>query len=233
MIPLRDDAPRFTRPYVTYFLMALNLAIFLFADTLTPRLHRAFDFQFGFVPARVGAWLQGSVHLEAALIPALTSMFLHYGWLHLIGNMWSLYIFGDNVEDRLGHFRFILFYVASGLGGILLHYVFNAGSTIPTVGASGAIAGVMGAYFLLFPSARVLTLIPLFLIFPIIWLPAWIMLAWWFIVQFLSGAASAITSTQGQTGGVAVWAHVGGFVSGIGLIKLLPARSRYGMYEPV
>ncbi|HWZ46526.1 MAG TPA: rhomboid family intramembrane serine protease [Candidatus Saccharimonadales bacterium] len=231
MIPLRDDAPRYTRPYVTYLFIVLNLAIFLFQDSLTPRLHRAFDFQFGFVPGRVGAWLEGSVPLEAALVPALTSMFLHYGWLHLIFNMWFLYIFGDNVEDRLGHFRFLFFYAASGLGGILLHFAFNAGSTVPTIGASGAIAGVMGAYFLLFPTARVLTLIPLFLIFPIVWLPAWVYLAYWFVGQFISGAASAMTSVQ-QTGGVAFWAHVGGFIGGIGLIKLLPARSRYGMYEP-
>lgn len=231
MIPLRDDAPRFTRPYVTYLLIAMNVVVFLFSISLTTRLERAFNFQFGFVPARVGAWLDGSVPIDAALVPALTSMFLHSGWLHLIGNMLFLYIFGDNVEDRLGHFRFILFYIASGLGGILLHFVFNAGSAVPTVGASGAIAGVMGAYFLLFPSARVLTLIPLFLIFPILWLPAWVYLAYWFVVQFISGAASTITSAQGQTGGIAVWAHVGGFVSGIGLIKLLPARSQYGMYE--
>jgi len=229
MIPLRDDAPRFTRPYVTYFLIAFNLVVFLFAESLTPRLYRAFNYQFGFVPVRVGAWLEGAVPAEAALIPALTSMFLHSGWLHLIFNMWALYIFGDNVEDRLGRFRFILFYLASGLGGALLHFVFNAGSTIPTVGASGAIAGVMGAYFLLFPSARVLTLIPLFLIWPIIWLPAWLFLAYWFVGQFLSGAASSITAAGG--GGVAVWAHVGGFISGIGLIKLLPARRSYGMYE--
>jgi membrane associated rhomboid family serine protease len=231
MIPLRDDAPRFTRPYVTYFFIALNLVIFLFQDTLAPRAHLIFDRQFGFVPARVGAWLEGSIPIEAALIPALTSMFLHASWLHVIFNMWFLYIFGDNVEDRLGHFRFLLFYVASGMGGVLLHLVFNAGSTIPTVGASGAIAGVMGAYFLLFPSARVLTLIPLFLIFPILWLPAWAYLAYWFVGQFLTGAASAMTSTQQTTGGIAVWAHVGGFITGIGLIKLLPARSRYGMYE--
>jgi hypothetical protein len=233
MIPLRDDAPRFTKPYVTYFLIAFNLAVYLFQDSLAPRLHRAFDFQFGFVPARVGGWLDGAVPLDVALVPALTSMFLHSGWLHVIFNMWFLYIFGDNVEDRLGHFRFIGFYIASGLGGILLHFVFNAGSTFPTVGASGAIAGVMGAYFLLFPSARVLTLIPLLLIFPIIWLPAWVYLAYWFLGQFLSGAASSMTYAQEHTGGVAFWAHVGGFISGLGLIKLLPARGGYGMYEPV
>jgi membrane associated rhomboid family serine protease len=230
MIPLRDDAPRYTTPYVTYFLIVFNLLIFLFAETLTPRLYRAFNSQFGFVPVRVGAWLDGAVPAESALIPALTSMFLHSGWLHLIFNMWFLYIFGDNVEDRLGHFRFVMFYLAAGLGGNLLHYVFNSGSSLPTVGASGAIAGVMGAYFLLFPSARVLTLIPLFLIWPILWLPAWVYLGYWFVGQFISGAASTMTAHV-QGGGVAFWAHVGGFVSGIGLIRLLPARRSYGMYE--
>lgn len=223
MIPLKDDAPRTATPYVTYFFVFLNLAIYLFQDSLAPRALRAFDFQFGFVPARVGAWMDGNVPLDAAIVPAFTSMFLHSGWLHVIFNMWFLWIFGDNVEDRLGHFTFLLFYMVSGLGGVLAHFIFNASSRVPTLGASAAIAGVMGAYFLLFPSARVLTLIPLFLFFPIIWLPAWIYLAYWFVGQFISGAASSMTYAH-ETGGVAFWAHVGGFITGLALIRLMTQR---------
>jgi membrane associated rhomboid family serine protease len=229
MIPLRDDAPRFTRPWVTLFLIALNVLVFLFQDSLNLRNQHAFTQQFGFVPARVGAWLNGYMPVDIAFLPALTSIFLHGGWPHLIFNMWFLWIFGDNVEDRLGHFGFLVFYLATGLFGNLAHYIFNAGSTAPAIGASGAIAGVMGAYFLLFPSARVLTLIPLLLIFPIIWIPAWIYLGYWFVGQFLSGAASSMTAAR--DGGVAFWAHVGGFLSGLAMIKLLPKRRTAEMYE--
>lgn len=142
--------------------------------------------------------------------------------------MWVLWIFGDNIEDYLGHFGYIVFYLVSGLAASLLHIFLNADSTVPSVGASGAIAGVMGAYFLLFPSARVLTLVPLIIFFTFVWLPAWIVLGYWFVLQFLSGAATAIaysSSTRGG-GGIAFWAHVGGFVAGVVMIKLLPKRMR-------
>jgi len=229
MIPLRDDAPRFTRPWITLFLIALNVMVFLFQDSLNLRDHLAFARQFGFVPARIGAWFNGNMPVDVAFLPAVTSMFLHAGWLHLIFNMWFLWIFGDNVEDRLGHFGFLVFYLATGLFGNLAHYIFNADSTVPTVGASGAIAGVMGAYFLLFPSARVLTLIPLLLIFPVLWIPAWVYLGYWFVGQFLSGAASSMT--YARDGGVAFWAHVGGFLSGLAMIKVLPKRRIEETYE--
>ncbi|HYL94652.1 MAG TPA: rhomboid family intramembrane serine protease, partial [Terriglobales bacterium] len=151
---------------------------------------------------------------------------LHASWLHLIGNMWVLWIFGDNIEDYLGHFVYIVFYLLSGLAAAIAHILLNAGSVLPTVGASGAIAGVMGAYLILYPRAKVLTLVPLIVIFTFWWLPAWIVLGYWFVIQFFSGAATAVAVSHQTTGGVAFWAHVGGFVAGIVMIKLFPARAR-------
>jgi membrane associated rhomboid family serine protease len=224
MLPIRDDAPRTTTPYVTYLLVALNVVVFLFEVSLAPRSRSVFLFQFGFVPEEVTAFVRGGAGTPvAAFLPALTSMFLHASWLHIIFNMWALWIFGDNVEDHLGHFRYLLFYLLSGLGASFLHYVFNANSQVPSVGASGAIAGVMGAYFLLFPSARVLTVIPFFFLY-FTWLPAWLVLGYWFVAQFLSGAATSIAYSK-QTTGVAFWAHVGGFIAGVLMIKFFPRRA--------
>jgi hypothetical protein len=145
--------------------------------------------------------------------------------------MWVLWIFGDNIEDYLGHFPYLIFYFVSGLAASVAHILLNPNSTVPSVGASGAIAGVMGAYFLLFPSARVLTLVPLIIFFTFIWLPAWIVLGYWFVLQFLSGAATSIAYSSRSGGGIAFWAHVGGFLAGIIMIKLMPQRmhqrSRY------
>jgi membrane associated rhomboid family serine protease len=221
MIPIRDDAPSYTTPWVNYFLIALNTLVFLFELALGPHHLDAFLFSFGLVPAHLTAALRAGAY-AAALTPFLTSMFLHAGWLHIIFNMWWLWIFGDNVEDWLGHFRYLLFYLLSGLGAGLVHILFNLGSQVPSVGASGAIAGVMGAYFVLFPSARVLTFIFVFFT----WLPAWLILGYWFVLQFLSGAATSIASSgQGSSGGIAVWAHVGGFLTGVAMIKLFPRRA--------
>src|SRR5579872_3104544 len=182
MIPLKDDAARYTVPYVTYLLIALNVIIFLFELWLPPETRNAFVIHFGVVPANLPAAFHvgGAVTPTAALLPLVTAMFLHATWLHVIINMWFLWIFGDNVEDYIGHFRYLIFYFICGILGFLLHIVFNLNSDLPTVGASGAIAGVMGAYFLLYPGARVLTW---FFIF-VAWLPAWIVLGYWFIVQF-------------------------------------------------
>src|SRR5437868_3745437 len=164
MIPLRDDAPRFGTPYVTYFLIAINLLVFIFEVMLPDAPRAMFVFDFGFVPARTTAYLLGShsIGAEAAFLPVLTSMFLHGSWLHVLGNMWFLHIFGDNVEDHLGHIRYLITYLLAGLAASFTHTLFNPGSDIPSVGASGAIAGVMGAYFILYPGARVLTLVPFF-----------------------------------------------------------------------
>jgi membrane associated rhomboid family serine protease len=172
--------------------------------------------------------------VDATFLPVLTSMFLHGSWLHLIANMWALWIFGDNIEDYLGHGLYLFFYLLSGVAASALHTIFNVGSTVPSVGASGAIAGIMGAYFLLYPAARVLTLVPFFFVF-FVRLPAWVVLGYWFVAQFLSGAATSIaTTTARAAGGIAFWAHVGGFVAGLIMIKLLPHRPRryhYGSWE--
>ncbi len=189
MIPIRDDVPRSSTPFINYFLIAANLLVFLFELSLDPRTRAAFIYQFGVVPLQVDQVLLGHGQLDVAAMPILTSMFLHASWLHLIANMWALWIFGDNIEDYLGHFRYLIFYLMSGVGAALLHIFFNQGSQIPSVGASGAIAGVMGAFLLLFPAARVLTLVPLLFVF-FVWLPAWIVLGYWFVAQFLGGAAT-------------------------------------------
>ena len=229
MIPIRDDTPRTTTPYVTYFLVALNLLIFFFEVMLNPRNRAVFIGTFGVVPVHVLTLMHSNPVL--ALVPVLTSMFLHASWLHVIFNMWWLWIFGDNIEDHLGHFRYLVFYLLAGFAASALHIFFNTDSNIPSVGASGAIAGVMGAYFLLYPSARVLTLIPFFFLY-FTWLPAWLILGYWFVVQFLSGAATSITYSHQTGGGTAFWAHVGGFVAGLALIKIFPARApRYRYTE--
>src|SRR3954465_1567624 len=225
MIPIRDDAPRYTTPYINYFLLALNCIVFLFTWLSGPREAQQIVNIYGMIPAQTTAFLHGIHGAPAitALVPILTSMFLHASWMHLIFNMWALYIFGDNIEDYLGHFRYLLFYLLTGFAAAALHILMNPNSTVPRVGASGAIAGVMGAYFILYPSARVLTLVPFFFIF-FIHLPAWVVLGFWFLGQFLSGAATAIAYSSQTTGGIAFWAHVGGFVSGVALVTLFPPR---------
>jgi len=224
MIPIRDDAPRMATPFITYFIIALNVLVFFFELALDDRSRTVLMFQFGLVPDHVLGLLRAeSVSVVPAVLPFLTSMFMHANWLHIIANMWSLWIFGDNIEAYLGHFRYLLFYLLSGLGASLVHIFFNPNSEIPSVGASGAIAGVMGAYFLLYPTARVLTLIPFFFLY-FTWLPAWLVLGYWIVVQFLSGAATSI-SRPASGGGIAFWAHVGGFAAGAILIKLFPRRT--------
>lgn len=225
MIPLRDDAPRSTTPFVNYFLIVLNVLVFLFELSLTPRGEARFATQFGFIPYRIDLWLGGAAPAGNAIVPIFTSMFLHAGWLHLLGNMLFLYIFGDNVEDRLGHFRYLIAYLLCGFGAALTHLAFNLHSRVPTVGASGAIAGVLGAYFLLFPSARVLTWFGFF----VLWLPAWLVLGYWFVLQFLSGAATSLSTTSSSP--VAFWAHVGGFITGLLLVKVAPTRKGYYAFE--
>jgi rhomboid family protein len=224
MFPIRDDQPRSIQPFVTWFLIGLNAFIFLFEVTLPQRALREMIFQFGLVPAQVtGFFGTGAFSPGAAFLPLFTSMFLHGSWLHLIGNMWILWIYGDNIEDYLGHFAYLVFYLACGIVAAALHVLFNLGSTVPTVGASGAIAGVMGSYLVLYPRATVLTYIPPIFFFPI---PSWAMLGYWFVVQFLSGTATSIGDPRQMHAGVAFWAHVGGFLAGIAMIRLFPQRRR-------
>jgi membrane associated rhomboid family serine protease len=232
MIPIRDDQPRFSTPYVNYFLIALNTAVFLLewlVGTQNQRALNAFLYQFGVVPRQVTGLLTGTPVFNpvAAIVPMFTSMFLHGSWMHVIGNMWFLWIFGDNIEDYLGHFKFLTFYLISGVAAALAQIALTPSSPVPSVGASGAIAGVLGAYFILYPRARVLTWFPLFFFF---YLPAWVMLGYWFLVQFLSGAATSISASAQTSGGIAFWAHVGGFVAGIVLIKVFPERPRRYRY---
>ena len=232
MIPIRDDTPRFSTPFVTYFIIALNTLAFLFELSVSEQGRGALNgliYHFGVVPSRfdhvLAAWPASS--LTGLFLPVLTSMFLHASWLHLIGNMWFLWIFGDNIEDYLGHFSYLLFYLGCGFAAAITHILLNAGSRMPSVGASGAIAGVMGAYFVLYPKARVMMWFPPIFFFH---LPAWLVLGYWFFMQFLSGAATSIAETSQTNGGIAFWAHVGGFVAGVVLIKVLPARPRRYRY---
>ena len=204
MFPIRDHNPSGRTPYVTWALMAINIAVFLsyvqlFGDY---RALNAFFFDYAAIPARITS--------GAGFETLLTSMFLHGGWMHLIGNMLVLFIFGDNVEDEMGHLPYLGFYVGTGLIAGLIHVGSAPYSSVPTVGASGAIAGVMGGYLLLFPKARVDILLILIVIFRIFPIPAWIMLGVWFGMQFFGGIGA-----NPDEGGVAYWAHAGGFIAGV------------------
>jgi membrane associated rhomboid family serine protease len=222
VFPLRDINPSRRAPAMTLMLIAVNVAVFLLELSLPPEELTAAMNIYGIVPARYfgAAPPAGPVHLLP--LPLLTSMFLHAGWIHLISNLWILWIFGDNVEDRLGHLRFLVFYLGSGLAAGVVHLFTNMDSSLPTIGASGAIAGVMGAYFLLFPRARVLAVIPIFFWPFFVEVPAIVFMGFWFAGQFLSGLLSF-----GQTGGgIAWWAHVGGFVAGVVLCPVFLKRRR-------
>ncbi|MGQ9484600.1 MAG: rhomboid family intramembrane serine protease [Desulfosoma sp.] len=223
MIPLRDANPSREFPAVTYGIIGLCVLAFFYELALGPGL-RLWVYQYGIVPIRY-------THSEVAsrfsvleqAIPFVTTMFLHGGWIHFIGNMWVLHIFGDNVESALGRGRFLAFYLLCGFAASVLHIVTNPASRVPTIGASGAIAGVMGAYFLLYPRARVLTLVPIFFYFSIIDLPAYVFLGLWFVMQFFSGTF-ALMGGGTQVGGVAWWAHIGGFLAGMVLLRVFRGR---------
>jgi membrane associated rhomboid family serine protease len=225
MFPIKDDQPTYSAPVVNWFLIAINILVFLFEETLRPRALDALVRQFAVVPQHLALFLAGSSHyaLPDVVIPFFTSMFLHANWPHVLGNMWFLFIFGDNIEDYLGHFKYLVFYLLAGLLAMMTQVLIYPHSNVPTLGASGAIAGVLGAYFILYPRARVLTW---FFIF-IIYIPAWLVLGEWFVVQFFQGAATLSMAQAGRDmGGVAVWAHVGGFLAGIAMIKLFPERAK-------
>jgi membrane associated rhomboid family serine protease len=219
VIPLRDTNPTHTTPVLTYALIAVNTAVFAYQSTLGPGDFEAFVVRHGLVPF---AFVE---HTSVeALISPLTSMFMHGGWLHLLMNMWTLYIFGDNVEDALGKARFALFYLATGLGAAAAQVLIDTSSEIPMVGASGAVAGVLAAYLKLFPRARVLTVIPLFFVF-VQELPAVFFIVLWFVLQLLGGFGS-LAVRDVPSGGVAFFAHIGGFVAGLWLVALLrPSRN--------
>ena len=222
MIPLRDVIPSRTTPVVTVTILVVNVVAFLYEISLGPLRLDAFLTTYGMVPAAF-AWSD-----------VLTSMFLHGGWLHLIGNMLSLWIFGDNVEDRLGHGRFVLFYLLCGTLAALAHFWVDPHSPVPTIGASGAIAGVMGGYLVLYPHSRIITLLPIFIFIQIVEVPAVIFLGLWFLLQLVSGVGSQLAAATGEAaGGIAFWAHVGGFAVGALLVTLMarPERADIEWYD--
>lgn len=216
MLPLTDHNPRSTIPFVTVLIIVANILVFLWELQLGPDLQQAI-MQIAFIPARL--WLPA--HLFANLQTILFSMFLHGGFLHVGSNMLYLWIFGDNIEDRLGHGRYALFYLLCGSIAALTHAFANPSSTLPAIGASGAIAGVLGAYLILFPRARVTTLIPIFVFIMIRELPAVLILGLWFVLQLFSGVGSLGVRDAQDLGGVAYFAHIGGFVAGMILVILM------------
>jgi membrane associated rhomboid family serine protease len=231
MIPIRDDIPARRFPLVTVSILVVNVLVFLvevmFGSAVGDLITR-----FGIVPARLTTeWANPLVLLTLG-----TSMYFHGGWAHLIGNMMYLWIFGDNVEDRMGRLGYFIFYTLCGIISGILQVVAAPRSAVPIIGASGAIAGVLGAYILLYPRARVRTLVPSFYLYSSVWLPAIIVLGGWFAIQLLNGLAALSVVTQ--TGGVAWWAHIGGFVAGMGLLPIFrqknyipPPPSRYSQYS--
>jgi membrane associated rhomboid family serine protease len=224
MIPLRDTTRSRNYPVVNTLLIATNVLLFIVQTTQGPQ-EDAFIYTYGLVPARYSVPEVGAYFTSFQQVLALLSfMFLHGGFWHLLGNMWFLYIFGDNVEDRLGPFRYLLFYLLCGWASGLFHLLLNWQSPVPTIGASGAIAGVMGAYLILFPHSKILTLIPILFIPYFIEIPAFFFLGIWFLLQFLGAAGS-----QAQGGGIAWWAHVGGFGAGIILVKILERVPQTGL----
>jgi membrane associated rhomboid family serine protease len=224
MIPIRDTIASKNYPVVNILIIGINAILFLFETTLGAHLDR-FLYIYGLVPARYSMpQISSYFTLGQQLLSLLSFMFLHGGFWHLLGNMWFLYIFGDNVEDRLGPFRYLVFYLLCGITSGLSHLLLNLHSNMPTIGASGAIAGVMGAYLILHPHAKILTLIPIIFIPWFIEIPAFFFLGFWFVLQFLNAAGS-----HGNIGGIAWWAHIGGFVFGIGFLKIFLALPETGV----
>jgi len=220
MIPIRDINPTSTFPAVNIFLIAANVLVFLYQLTLPAPIEQQFVVHYAMVP--------GSLHLGTpglpfwGFLPVFTSMFLHGGFMHILGNMWFLWVFGDNIEDRLGHFRYLFFYLLCGVGAALAHFLTDPRSTIPVVGASGAISGVLGAYLVLFPTRKVVTLIPLLLFFFTVQLPAVVILGYWFVIQFFNG----FLSLRAHGPGVAWWAHIGGFVLGVIWVRVFEPKQQ-------
>ena len=212
MIPLRDVIPTRTWPVVTVGIICLNVVVFLHEQTLGPRALDLFVREYGLVPADF-AWDR-----------VVTSMFLHGGWAHIGGNMLYLWIFGDNIEDRLGHGRYLVFYLLCGACAALAQAYIHGSSSVPMIGASGAISGVLGAYLVLFPHSRVLTLIPIIFFLQIVEVPAIVLLGLWFLMQLLSGVGSL--GARADVGGIAFWAHVAGFVAGLGAVHLFKKPER-------
>jgi membrane associated rhomboid family serine protease len=215
MFPLRDTQPSYSKPVITLLLIVVNLLVFFFEISLDPYTRNDFIAAHGLVPA------------QFSLFNLLTSMFLHGGWLHVLGNMWFLWIFGDNIEDILGHGKYLIFYLLCGAAAGMAQYLASPDSRVPMVGASGAIAGVMGAYLIRFPHSRIHTLIFVFIFITTVEVPAWLMLIFWFVSQLFNGVGSIGYSHVSEGSGVAFMAHVGGFIAGIVLVSLMAPREQY------
>jgi membrane associated rhomboid family serine protease len=228
MIPLKDLNPRRSFPAVTLLLILANVVVFLYQIVLPQAAGDAFVKTYALTPSHIKLALEGHHYTPLqAFLPLFTCMFLHGGWLHIIGNMWFLWIFGDNVEDQFGHFGYLMFYIICGLGSGVSQVIFSWGSKVPSLGASGAISGVLGAYIVFFPRARILTLVPLLIIFFTVRVPAAVFIGLWFVMNFLSGVGSLGAV---NTAGVAWWAHVGGFLIGVviaGFTKLIGHKPVY------
>ncbi len=228
MIPIRDNVPIRHVPFVVYLLVGTNVGLFLLL-VQQPR-DRIIELVtiFGAVPSRLSwaAFAGNPVEGGTALLSLLTSMFLHGGWMHMIGNMWILWLFGDNVEDRLGHGRFFLFYMLSGVAAMLSHVAIMSSSQVPAIGASGAVAAVMGAYFFLFPAARIVVLVPIFFLPLFFEVPAAFFLLVWMLTQIFGGTATLARDGSQAIGGVAFWAHIGGFAAGFIYALLFGRRKR-------
>lgn len=220
MIPLRDSAPSHRLPLITYTLVVFNIVVFFFE--LTSADFEALVFRYGLVASQI------SFRDISTLLPFLTSQFLHAGFLHLLSNLWFLKIFGDSVEAVLGWLRFAVFYLSSGLVAGLTQYLVSPSSGIPMIGASGAVAGVLGAYFVYFPRHRIETLVPTFGFWQVVNLPAAFMLFYWFVIQLLSGVVSL--GMQGAVGGVAFFAHAGGFAAGYVLARASKRRTEFSRF---
>ncbi|HZP32583.1 MAG TPA: rhomboid family intramembrane serine protease [Candidatus Acidoferrales bacterium] len=231
MIPLRSEIKRHSFPLINILLILANIAVFIYQLSLPPRAGELLVQQFGLVPLRAErALAHPGPQLGPAFLPLVTSMFLHGGFLHILGNMLFLWVFGGNVEDRLGHLKYLGFYFICGIGAGMAQLLVSWGSRLPSIGASGAISGVMGAYIVLYPGGRILMLIPLLFFFFTVRIPALIVLGYWFVIQFLSGLS---TIGQINQGGVAWWAHIGGFILGMFLVWGLRQQKRqYGFWSP-
>jgi membrane associated rhomboid family serine protease len=221
MIPLRDNTYSHSFPFVNVTIIVLNVLIFIYQQSLSEDLLVLFFYNFGVIPAQVISQVSAGESLLATAFPFISSIFLHGSWLHLLGNMLYLWIFGDNVEDRIGHLGYLLFYLLIGIISCIAHIISVPGSQVPIIGASGAIAGIMGAYFIAFPKARILTLVPVFFYITFVQVPAIIFLPIWFVIQLINGLSTAGMSADP----VAWWAHIGGFISGVVLMPIFARRT--------
>jgi membrane associated rhomboid family serine protease len=225
MLPIKDTIHSRSFPIVNWLLIGANTLVFLLELTMSPLTLERFIFHYGLVPATI------NLFNPLTWFPFLTHMFIHSGWFHILSNMWILFIFGDNVEDRMGPWRYLVFYLLGGFASALLQSLMTTDQLVPAIGASGAIAAVLGAYILFYPGARVITIIPLFILPWLVQVPAVIFIGIWFISQLYSGLLSLSSASGASLGGVAWWAHIGGFIFGLALARIFtlgrPVRPQY------